>query len=89
MSIAQRRVRTDGESFKIERVWEIESGQLRICELVQEYELSLASVHRWIKQFGPMKNSKPTMVVVETESDTKKLLELQKRGGLNCTLQKL
>jgi len=79
MSIAQRRVRTFSESFKIEKVREIESGQLRICELVQEYELSLASVHRWIKQFGTMKKTKPTKVVVETESDTKKLLELQKR----------
>jgi transposase len=39
MSIAQRRVRHFSESFKIEKVGEIESGKLRIYELVQEYEV--------------------------------------------------
>lgn len=79
MSIAQRRARTFSESFKIEKVAEIESGKLRICDLVREYEVSVASVHRWINQFSTMKKNKLTKVVVETESDTKKLLELQKR----------
>jgi transposase len=79
MSIAQRRVRHFSESFKIEKVGEIESGKLRIYELVQEYEVSTASVRRWIAKFGTMKKKKPCKMIVETESDTKKMIELQKR----------
>lgn len=79
MSIAQRRVRHFSESFKIEKVREIESGQLKISELVKEHEVSYVSVSRWIKKFGTMKKKKPARIIVESESDTKKMLELQKR----------
>jgi len=79
MSIAQRRVRHFSESFKIEKVREIESGQLKISELVREHEVSYVSVSRWIKKFGTMKKKRPTRIIVESESDTKKMLELQKR----------
>lgn len=78
MSIAQRRVRHFSESFKIEKVKELESGLLKISDLVTEYEVSYTSVKRWINKFGTMKK-KPKRIVVESESDTKKLLELQKR----------
>jgi transposase len=78
MSIAQRRVRNFSESFKIEKVRELESGITRICELVREYELTGTTLRRWRKKYGTMKK-KPERLIVETDSDTKKLLELRKR----------
>ncbi|ERM80104.1 hypothetical protein P872_17215 [Rhodonellum psychrophilum GCM71 = DSM 17998] len=78
MSIAQRRVRNFSESFKIEKVRELESGVVRICELVREYEITDSTVRRWRAKYGKMKK-KAERLIVETDSDTKKLLELQKQ----------
>jgi transposase len=78
MSIAQRRVRNFSELFKVEKVRELESGVIRICDLVREYELTDTTVRRWKKKYGTMKK-KPERLIVETDSDTKKLLELKKR----------
>ena len=79
MSIAQRRVRHFSDTFKCDKVREIESGQLKISELVKEYEVSPTSVKRWINKYGTMKKKKPSKLIVESDSDTKKVLELQKR----------
>lgn len=78
MSIAQRRVRNFSESFKIEKVRELESGTIRICELVKEYEITDTSIRRWKAKYGIVKK-KPERLIVETDSDTKKLLELKMR----------
>ncbi len=78
MSIAQRRVRNFSESFKAEKVRELESGVTRICELVREYEITDTTVRRWKAKYGKMKKA-PQRLIVETDSDTKKLLELKKR----------
>jgi len=79
MSIAQRRVRHFSDTFKSDKVKEIESGQLKISELVKEYEVSPTSINRWINKYGTMKEKKPSKLIVESDSDTKKVLELQKR----------
>lgn len=78
MSIAQRRVRNFSESFKIEKVRELESGTIRICELVEEYEITDTTVRRWKAKYGKVKK-KPERLILETDSDTKKLLELKMR----------
>lgn len=78
MSIAQRRVRKFSESFKAEKVRELESGVTRICELVREYEITDTTIRRWKAKYGKMKK-KPERLIVESDSDTKKLLELKKR----------
>lgn len=78
MSIAQRRVRFFSDAFKIEKVREIESKQVRISEIVKEYEVSSNTVYKWLKKYGTMKK-KPERLIVESDSDTKKLLELRKR----------
>lgn len=78
MSIAQRRVRNFSESFKIEKVRELESGTIRICELVKEYEITDTSIRRWKAKYGIVKK-KSERLIVETDSDTKKLLELKMR----------
>jgi transposase-like protein len=78
MSIAQRRVRTFSDTIKMQKVREIESGQTKISEIVQEYEVAPITVYRWMKKFGTMKK-KPEKLIVEADSDTAKLLELRKK----------
>ena len=78
MSIAQRRVRHFSDTFKIQKVREVESGQTKISEIVKEYEVSPVTVYRWTKKFGTMKK-KPERLIVESDSDTAKLIELRKK----------
>lgn len=78
MSIAQRRVRHFSEAIKIQKVCEVESGQTKISEIVNEYEVARTTVDRWIKKYGTMKK-KPERLIVEADSDTAKLLELKKK----------
>jgi transposase-like protein len=78
MSIAQRRVRHFSESIKVQKVREIESGQTKISDIVKEYEVAPITVYRWLKKYGTMKK-KPERLIVEADSDTVKVLELQKR----------
>ena len=78
MSIAQRRVRHFSEAMKIKKVREIESGQTKISEIVREYEVAPMTVYRWLKKFGTMKK-KPEKIIIESDSDTAKLLGLQKK----------
>ncbi|WP_019600572.1 transposase, partial [Rhodonellum psychrophilum] len=63
MSIAQRRVRNFSESFKIEKVRELESGVVRICELVREYEITDSTVRRWRAKYGKMKKKAERLIV--------------------------
>lgn len=77
-SVYERRRRTFSESFKIQKVKEIESNQTKISELCKQYELSDVSVYRWLRLYGTMKK-KHERVIVETDSDTKQLLELKRK----------
>lgn len=74
----ERDIRRFSESFRRKKVQEIESGQVKISEVCRVYQTSRASVYKWIKKFGTMK-SKNERLVVETDSDSKKLIEMQKR----------
>lgn len=75
---AQRRRRTFSEGFKRQKVHEIETGLTRISEICKQYELSDVSVYKWLEKFGSMKNKKER-IVIESESDTKQLLELKRK----------
>ena len=77
MSESQRRQRRFSDSFKQEKVRELEQGITRPCELIRQYEVSGTTISRWIRKFGTQQ--KPERVIVESKSDTKKLLELQKK----------
>jgi transposase len=78
MTEAQRRARTFSESFKCQKVQQIELGQIRIAELCKQYEICNMTAHRWINKYGTMKD-KPERIVVETQSDAKELLNLKKK----------
>ena len=78
MSIAERRKRTFSENFKREKVREIELGRTKISEVSKQYEVSFTNIYRWIATFGSMKQ-KLERTIVESQSDTKELLELKKK----------
>lgn len=78
MSSLERRRRTFSEEFKKGKVREIEMGILRVSEVCHQYEVSDVAVYRWISKFGTMKDKKERLIV-ESKSDTVKLLELKKK----------
>lgn len=77
-STSERRLRKFSTGFREQKVREIELGVASISEICKEYEVCTTTVYRWIEKFGQMKKKAPR-VIVEAESDTKKLLELKKK----------
>ena len=78
MTVAERRRRHFSDSFKIQKVRELEGGKTKISEICKLYEVSDISVYRWLNKFGTMKNKKERLIV-ETDSDTRQLLALKKK----------
>lgn len=78
MSTEERRMRRFSDNFKQKKVREIESRTSSIGEISRQYEVSTNNIYRWIGKFGSMKNKKDRLIV-ESESDTKQLLELKKK----------
>lgn len=78
LSVSERQTRHFSNNFKRAKVREIELGKSRISEISRQYEVSTVSVYRWMAKFGNMKN-KPERIIVETDSDTRQLLELKKK----------
>jgi len=71
-------MRRFSENFKREKVKEVELGYSTPTEISSQYQVSRANVHRWIRKFGTM-NEKKSKLIIESESDTKQLLELKKK----------
>ncbi len=78
MSISERRRRRFSDTFKIQKVREIETGKTKVSEISKQYEVAPANVYRWLDKFGH-KRDKPERLIVETDSDTKQLLALKKK----------
>jgi len=78
MTVGERRIRFFSEEFRKQKVKEIERNLLSISELCKEYELSRTSIYNWIYKYSTMQK-KGEIIRVETESDTRKLLELKER----------
>jgi transposase len=78
MTTAERRRRNFSDSFKIQKVRELESGKTKISEICKQYEVTSTNVYRWLKKFGTMKDKKERLIV-ESESDTTQLLALKKK----------
>jgi transposase-like protein len=72
----ERRRRSFSEEFKRQKVVEIDRKQTRISEVCKQYEVSAASVSRWIKRYS-VNYMKGVKTIVEAESDTRKIIELQ------------
>ena len=78
LSRSERCSRTFSDSFKLQKVREIETGKSTVSDICKQYEVSSTSVYRWLDQFGLMKDKKERLIV-ETQSDTRELLELKKK----------
>ena len=78
MTTAERRRRHFSDSFKIQKVRELETGKAKVSEICKQYEVSATNVYRWLNKFGLMKEKKEKLVI-ESESDTRQLLALKKK----------
>lgn len=78
MNEAERRRRHFSDDFKKSKVQELELGRTTISELKRQYEVSSTTVYRWLANFAAMKN-KPERIIIETDSDTKELLQLKQK----------
>ena len=78
MSRLERQSRSFSDSFKIQKVRELEVGKTKVSELCKQYEVSATSIYRWLNKFGTMTNKKERLII-ETDSDTKQLLELKRQ----------
>jgi transposase len=78
MTLKERHRRYFSEDFKRKKVSEIDRNLVRVSELSQEYQVSRAAVYQWIYKYSRMRK-KGVRQVVESESDSKKLLQLREQ----------
>jgi transposase-like protein len=74
----ERRMRTFSTELKQKLVREIEQKKNTIAQISRQYEVRENTVLKWIKKYGMDK--KPNVrTIVELESDTSKMLAMQKK----------
>lgn len=78
LSKQERHKRRFSESFKQQKVKEIELGYVTLTEISRQYQVTRNNVYRWMDKFGTMKD-KQERIIVETASDAKQLLALKKK----------
>lgn len=78
-SVETRMHRRFSETFKTEKVREVEVGLVRVSDLCKTYEISAMTVYRWLDKYGSKREKKQERMIVETLSDTKQLMDLKKR----------
>lgn len=77
-SLQERRRRNFSEEFKRKKVSEIEQKVTTIAEVIREYEVSESTVRRWIDKYSN-KHKSGIRTIVESESDTRKIIEYKSR----------
>lgn len=75
-STQERRLRHFSEDFKKKKVREIEQKVTTIAQISREYEVLQNNVAKWVAKYG-QNHMKGVRVIVETESDTAKLIALK------------
>lgn len=78
LSTSERRRRVFSEEFKRHKVREIEQKQTSINEVSRAYQVRANNVRKWIEKYSSS-YKKGVRLVVEMESETKKLIALQAR----------
>lgn len=73
----ERHRRTFSEDFKRSKVREIEQKQVTMAQVSREYQVTRTNIYRWIDLYGSKSGPKPVRLVVEMDSDSKKLKELR------------
>ncbi len=77
-STDERRRRTFSEEFKRKKVREIEQKQTTIAEVSREYDVRASNVSKWLTKYSNNR-MKGVRTIVESESDTHKMLEQQQK----------
>lgn len=75
LSTAERRTRTFSEDFKRQKVKEIERKQTTVSEVSRAYQVRSNNVYKWIDKYS-LKDKNGVRLVVEMESETKRVLAL-------------
>lgn len=78
LTTRERHSRVFSETFKRNKVQEIESKQVRVSDICSQYSVSAQSVYRWIHRYGS-DQQKQERLIVESMSDTKTIKELRER----------
>ena len=76
LSRSERQKRVSSEEFKRERVKEIDMKATTVSQVSRTYEVNQCNVRKWMEKYSKQ-YKKGLRLVVEMESETKKLLELQ------------
>jgi transposase len=77
LSIRERQRRHFSDNFKKEKVRLIERGSIKVSDICKTYHVSPTAVYKWINLFGS--EPKIEKLIVENNSETKALLDMQKR----------
>lgn len=71
-------IRTFSEEFKRRKVQEIESGITKVSEISKAYGVTRTAVYKWVYNYS-VKMKKKDKLIIEAESDTRKISELKNR----------
>ena len=77
LTISERQKRRFSESFKRKKVKDVELGKVKVSQICKAYQVSATAVYKWIDKFGS--RTKAERIIVESKSDTQKIIALQKR----------
>src|SRR6478735_2542788 len=75
---AERRRRNFSEEFKVKKVRELERKECTIADICKAYEVSDTIVRRWKYKYSS-KFKPSSRLIVESESDTKKIQDLKRQ----------
>ena len=78
LTLAERRRRSFSDTFKRDKVREIDLGLVSVSEISRQYSVSKTSIYAWLHKFATNKET-PEKLIVETMSDTRALLEMKER----------
>jgi transposase len=78
LTTRERHSRVFSETFRRNKVQEIESKVVRVSDICRQYSVSAQSVYRWIHKYGSSQQ-KQERLIVESMSDTKTIKELRER----------
>jgi len=76
LTTRERQNRYFSEDFKKKKVSEIERNLSRVSEVSREYQVTRASVYKWIYRYSSMRK-KGVKQVVEAKSDSHKIAALK------------
>lgn len=76
LSRSERQKRVFSEEFKRERVKEIDLKATTVTQVSRTYEVNQCNVRKWMEKYSSQ-YKKGLRLLVEMESETKKLMELQ------------